>query len=140
MSSQDRSFDELQEALDEQDETAEPSERPQNKRSPKEKGSHSPTDDHAAESSGKASDSKSSLLSDLKPGPSSRPNKTGATFSLSEDLLERLRNACYWERLVMSKVVERAIADAVAAIEEEGNDGEPYDQRKNDLPTSRPSR
>ena len=73
-------------------------------------------------------------------GPSKRPPKESITFSLPHALTERLRNMCYYERLTMSQVVEKAIRYAVEEVEEQHNDGEPYSDRSGDLPTSRPKR
>lgn len=99
-------------------------------------------DDGSAQSQARSDDDKPSGLLDevMGAGPSKRPPKESITFSLPHALTERLRNMCYYERLTMSQVVEKAIRYAVEEVEEQHNDGEPYSDRSGDLPTSRPKR
>jgi hypothetical protein len=99
-------------------------------------------DDGSAQSQARSDNEKPSGLLDevMGTGPSKRPPKESITFSLPHALTERLRNMCYYERLTMSQVVEKAIRYAVEEVEERHNDGEPYSDRGGDLPTSRPKR
>jgi len=64
------------------------------------------------------------------------PGKARVTFILSKELMERARNAVYWERLRMSAFVEEAIAEAVNRLERKR--GQPFPQRREELKSGRP--
>ena len=90
---------------------------------------------------GSENDKASGLLDEVMGvGPLKRPPKISITFSLPYALTERLRNMCYYERLTMSQVVEKAIRYVFEEVEECHNGGEPCSDRSGDLPRSRPKR
>ena len=52
------------------------------------------------------------------------------------DLIERARNAAYWDRSTLAGIIVQALNDALDRMEEQR--GEPYPPRKNDLRGGRP--
>jgi hypothetical protein len=52
------------------------------------------------------------------------------------ELIERARNAAYWDRLTLAGIIVDALADALDRMEKER--GEPYPPRKGDLRGGRP--
>jgi hypothetical protein len=46
-----------------------------------------------------------------------KENETRATFIINEELLEKLKNIAYWERLLIKEVVNSALVEAVAKYE-----------------------
>jgi len=65
----------------------------------------------------------------LKPGVRKKPTKTSVTFSLDQDVMERLRNACYWERLTVSQLMQLAIRDVGEDLETVSRDGRSLKRR-----------
>lgn len=58
-----------------------------------------------------------------------------ATFNLPEDLVENYRNACWWERVSLSGLVEEAMAKHLAELE--AKNGGPYEQRRGTIARGR---
>jgi hypothetical protein len=46
-----------------------------------------------------------------------KENEIRATFIVNEELLEKLKNIAYWERLLIKEVVNSALVEAVAKYE-----------------------
>jgi hypothetical protein len=46
-----------------------------------------------------------------------KENEIRATFIVNEELLEKLKNIAYWERLLIKEVVNSALIEAVAKYE-----------------------
>lgn len=77
-----------------------------------------------------------------KPQPvtAEEPARSAATEKITTpfpaDLIERIRNAAYWERLTLTGIIVQAVAEAIARMEQER--GEPYPPRKGELKGGRP--
>ena len=70
-------------------------------------------------------------------GPGRRKQKL--TVHLDEDLVNRVKNAAYWNpRLNIARIAERGIQQAVEEVEREN--GGPYRQRESELVGGRPIR
>lgn len=46
-----------------------------------------------------------------------KENEIRATFIVNEELLEKLKNIAYWERLLIKEVINSALLEAVAKYE-----------------------
>lgn len=46
-----------------------------------------------------------------------KENEIRATFIVNEELLEKLKNIAYWERLLIKEVINSALVEAVAKYE-----------------------
>ncbi len=63
--------------------------------------------------------------------------KEKITVHLTHDLIERLKNAAYWNpELTIAGIAERGVAFAIAEVEKEN--GGPYPRRKRELKGGRP--
>lgn len=69
-------------------------------------------------------------------GPTQGPATEKITTPFPADLIERVRNAAYWERLTLTGIIVQAVAEAVARMEQER--GESYPPRKGELKGGRP--
>lgn len=78
-------------------------------------------------------------------------NKQRLTVQISEDVIERAKNAVYWTRgLTLAKLTEEALEKAVSSLEKDGvtydektgkplkNKGEQFPQREKELKSGRP--
>lgn len=66
-----------------------------------------------------------------------KSSKQRITVQISEDVIERLKNAVYWTPgLTLASLAEEAFSNAVDALEEEK--GAPFPKRKEELKTGRP--
>lgn len=71
------------------------------------------------------------------PRPSVVTSRQKITVKLNDDLLNRVKNAAYWNpRLTIAKIAEQAIGHAIEKIESEN--GGPYPQRESELVGGRP--
>ena len=63
--------------------------------------------------------------------------KKNVTFSLDAELVERMRNACFWigQGYTPSRIAEESVAKAVAELEKKHNKGKPFKPRSGDLPS-----
>jgi enoyl-CoA hydratase/carnithine racemase len=84
---------------------------------------------------------------DLKATPTPtkkpRPRKVRGTFQISEDLMERARDAAVHlagppHRLNLTKLAERAIGEYLEKLESEQNGGKPFPKRDAELQVGRP--
>lgn len=67
----------------------------------------------------------------------SKSKKQRITVQISEDVIERIKNAVYWTPgLTLASLSEKAFAKAVDALEEERE--APFPKRKEELKTGRP--
>jgi predicted DNA binding CopG/RHH family protein len=68
---------------------------------------------------------------------SNRSPKQRITVQISEDVIERLKNAVYWTPgLTLASLAEEAFSKAVDALEKERE--APFSKRKDELKTGRP--
>lgn len=58
------------------------------------------------------------------------------TVSLPEDLIEKIRDACYWNRITLVRFTEIAFREFINKLENQR--GKPYPPRKSELKTGRP--
>lgn len=58
------------------------------------------------------------------------------SFNLSEELMERVRDAAWWERTPVVTLVSDAIEAHLAELEKKN--GGPYKPRRGDIPKGRP--
>jgi predicted DNA binding CopG/RHH family protein len=66
-----------------------------------------------------------------------RKKKQRITVQISEDVIERVKNAVYWTPgLTLASLAENAFSKAVNALEKER--GGPFPKRKEELKTGRP--
>ena len=78
-------------------------------------------------------------------------NKQRLTVQISEDVIERAKNAVYWTRgLTLAQLTEEALEKAVSLLEKNSviyddktgeplkNKGQPFPERKHELKTGRP--
>ena len=77
----------------------------------------------------------------IRPEPEARPvenhKKEKLTVHLTHDLIERVKNAAYWNpRLTIAAIAERGIAQVIEQIEHEN--GGPYPAREEELKGGRP--
>lgn len=71
------------------------------------------------------------------PQPVKKPAMEKVTTPFPEDLIERVRNAVYWEpEATLAGIIVQAVADAIDRMEAER--GEPYPPRKNRIRSGRP--
>jgi hypothetical protein len=87
------------------------------------------------------SDAAREVQTEAAPMKDSTPNEPGgkkrATFHLSADLIDRLRNAVYWSPgLTLAGLAEEALERKLAELEAER--GEPFPERKEELRGGRP--
>jgi hypothetical protein len=68
--------------------------------------------------------------------PGHAPATEKITTPFPGDLIERVRNAAYWERLTLTGIIVQAVTEAVARMEQER--GESYPPRKGELKGGRP--
>jgi hypothetical protein len=75
--------------------------------------------------------------------PAQRPAEAAKTVQTEKittpfpvDLIERVRNAAYWERLTLTGIIVQAVNEAIERMEKER--GEAYPPRKADLKGGRP--
>jgi len=61
-----------------------------------------------------------------------------ATFHIPEDLVEHFRNAAWWEREPVSGLVQRAMEEYLAKLEE--RNGGPYEKRRGTIARGKPIR
>lgn len=61
-----------------------------------------------------------------------------ATFHIPEDLLEHFRNAAWWERESVSGLVQRAMEEYLAKLEE--RNGGPFEKRRGTIARGKPIR
>lgn len=54
-----------------------------------------------------------------------KENETRATFIVNEELLEKVKQVAYWERLLIKDVVNRALLEAVAKFEKANGEIKP---------------
>lgn len=59
-----------------------------------------------------------------------------ATFHIPEDLLEHYRNAAWWERESVSGLVQRAMEEYLAKLEE--RNGGPFEKRRGTIARGKP--
>ena len=85
----------------------------------------------AAPETGKKADVKSEETS---PSPSQQKGKV--TVLVSNDLLERLRNAAWWQRKTLATLAEDGLRLVVERLERQH--GGPFEPREEDLKTGRP--
>ena len=72
-----------------------------------------------------------------KPKPQPNHKKEKLTVHLTHDLIERVKNAAYWNpRLTIAAIAERGIAQVIEQIEREN--GGPYPAREEELKGGRP--
>lgn len=75
-----------------------------------------------------------------EPIPKRKPNqskKQRITVQISEDVIERIKNAVYWTPgLTLASLAEEAFAKAVDELEKQK--GECFQERKSELKTGRP--
>lgn len=70
------------------------------------------------------------------PAPVKRAATEKITIPFPEDLIERARNAAYWDRLTVTGIVVQALAELLERMEQER--GEPYPPRTSELRGGRP--
>lgn len=70
------------------------------------------------------------------PQPVRKPVTEKITTPYPVEMIERARNAAYWERATLSGIIVQALADALDRMEKER--GEPYPPRTNELRGGRP--
>jgi hypothetical protein len=63
-------------------------------------------------------------------------NKERMTVQLSKEIIERMRDVVYWERMTLAQFVEEAIDTALSRLEH--HRGQPYPKRKDQLKRGRP--
>lgn len=134
------SMNDLAETLRQQEKEENQERTQEHEETPKDKDTSSPNREENRDGGDSSRTSGDSVIDQLKTGPAKKPSKAPATFNLTTDLVERLRDACYWERLVLSQVVELSIRDTIEKMEDAFNDGDRFPEREDDLPTSRPGR
>lgn len=72
-----------------------------------------------------------------KPKAQANHKKEKLTVHLTHDLIERVKNAAYWNpRLTIAAIAERGIAQVIEQIEREN--GGPYPDREEELKGGRP--
>jgi len=64
-----------------------------------------------------------------------KPANVRATFYLTTELMERVRNICYWDRLSIAEFAEAALWREVKRFEK--RHGGPYEERKREILTGR---
>ena len=65
-----------------------------------------------------------------------KPKAKRATFSVPEDLMEKYRNAAWWERSPVNSLITEALADYMVKLEERNNG--PYLPRRGTIARGRP--
>lgn len=69
--------------------------------------------------------------------PTRKMTKKRITVEISEEVVERLKNAVFWTPgLTLAGVIEESLSVVLACLEEER--GEPFPQRTTELKTGRP--
>jgi len=71
-----------------------------------------------------------------EPPPVEKPATEKITTPFPVDLIERVRNAAYWDRLTLTGIIVQALTDAMNRMEKER--GEPYPPRTSELRGGRP--
>ncbi len=84
-----------------------------------------------------ASDARDRLWVTDAPSRAPPVAKKNVTFSLDEELVERMRNACYWigQGYTPSRIAEESIGRTIDALEKKHNAGQPFKRRRGDLPS-----
>jgi predicted DNA binding CopG/RHH family protein len=81
-----------------------------------------------------------SILKEEQPAPQTKhksSKKQRITVQISEDVIERIKNAVYWTPgLTLASLAEEAFSKAVDILEEEKK--APFPKRKEELKTGRP--
>lgn len=73
----------------------------------------------------------------IRLGPGRPQKKEKLTVHLTPDLIERIKNAAYWNpRLTIAAIAERGLAAVIAEIERDN--GGPYPPREEELKGGRP--
>lgn len=70
------------------------------------------------------------------PPPVAKPQMEKMTTPYPAELLERARDAAYWDRTTLASILVNALADALDRMEKER--GEPYPPRASELRGGRP--
>ncbi len=70
------------------------------------------------------------------PPPVAKPDTEKITTPLPVDLIERARDAAYWDRTTLTGIIVQALADALDRMEK--GRGEPYPPRNGELRGGRP--
>jgi hypothetical protein len=73
-----------------------------------------------------------------KPEKALAKEKARMTVQISQDTIERVKNAVYWERLTVAQFVEEALEASLSKLEKRR--GESYPKRKAELKPGRPLR
>lgn len=71
-----------------------------------------------------------------KSEPAKKPVMEKITTPFPTELIERARDAAYWERATLAGIIVEALSDALDRMEKER--GEPYPPRKSELRGGRP--
>lgn len=72
----------------------------------------------------------------VPPPPAKKAATEKITIPFPEDLIERARNAAYWDRLTLAGIVVQGLAEALDRMEQ--GRGEPYPPRAGELRGGRP--
>jgi ribosome-binding protein aMBF1 (putative translation factor) len=70
------------------------------------------------------------------PPPATKPVMEKITTPYPVELIERARNAAYWDRTTLAGIMVQALADALDRMEQ--GRGEPYPPRQSELRGGRP--
>jgi hypothetical protein len=70
------------------------------------------------------------------PQPVAKPDMEKITTPFPVELIERARDAAYWDRTTLAGIIVQALADALDRMEKER--GEPYPPRHGELRGGRP--
>lgn len=68
--------------------------------------------------------------------PTNQDRRSRLTVGLTEDLIEKIRDACYWNRLTLVRFTEIAFTELINRLENQRK--KPYPPRKGELKTGRP--
>jgi hypothetical protein len=58
-----------------------------------------------------------------------KENETRATFIVREDLLDKLKNIAYWERIFLKEVINTALQEAIDKYEKKNGDIKPIPKK-----------
>jgi acetylornithine/succinyldiaminopimelate/putrescine aminotransferase len=64
------------------------------------------------------------------------PTKERMTVQLRSDLIERLKDCCYWDRITIAQFCEEALEEALKRAEKKR--GSPFEKRASELRPGRP--
>ena len=78
------------------------------------------------------------MVDHIKRRPKEKPSKMPVISNPTTDFIKRLRDVCYWERLVLSKVVKLLLRETIKATEEAFNDADVAVARAGGEPRARP--